>query len=676
MSKFFSKQFFLVVPFYLIYSVKILILAQPAMVVEPICDDVNHFTTNSSFKTNLDRALAVLPTTNSGYGFFNSSSGQNPNTAHAIALCRGDTDSISCTNCVNYSIANLTTACPNQKTARVYYENCLLRYSGNNILRTTEVDFPIWDPSKDNATDPAGFHEDMLKLMDNLTVVAARGGPLLKYAADTMTRSDKTKIYGLVQCTPDLTSQQCSNCLKDAASVIAGPCCFGKIGVRVYFPMCYLRYENYRFYNDAPNIPSPPSPPPPWQPSPTGKKAHSTRIVTSIVIATAALVVIIASVCTFAMWKKKKRLEEIIEETYINLNADMSIIKPFEYDFCTVRAATNDFSEDNKIGQGGFGLVYKGKLDDGKLIAVKRLSRESGQGEQEFKNEVLLVAKLHHRNLVGLLGFSIEDTERVLIYEYFPNESLDKYIFDPNKRTFLEWDNSYKVIEGIARGLLYLHEDSRLRIIHRDLKASNILLDGEMNAKITDFGMARLFDPDVTQFKTSRIVGTYGYMSPEYVLYGEYSVKSDVFSFGVLILEIITGQRIQSFKDKDGNSNYLLSYAWRCWRDGTASDIIDPILLKGPNSFTDILRSIHIALLCIQKNVADRPTMSLVVLMLSSVSLTLQVPSEPAFFIHDNVENIATPINEYDASVEKGNRRSGSSQFSVNEATISEMNPR
>ncbi|XP_022866219.1 cysteine-rich receptor-like protein kinase 15, partial [Olea europaea var. sylvestris] len=188
-------------------------------------------------------------------------------------------------------------------------------------------------------------------------------------------------------------------------------------------------------------------------------------------------------------------------------DGEISTIESLQYDFSTIRAATDNFSDANKLGEGGFGIVYKGKLPKGNEIAVKRLSHDSGQGDLEFKNEVLLLARLQHRNLVRLLGFTVEGNERLLIYEWVQNGSLDRLIFDPNSPC-MDWEKRYIIISGVAKGLLYLHEDSRLRIIHRDLKASNVLLDGELNAKISDFGMARLFVPNETQHSTSRIVGT------------------------------------------------------------------------------------------------------------------------------------------------------------------------
>eukprot|EP00268_Persea_americana_P060962 TRINITY_DN764_c0_g1_i1.p2 TRINITY_DN764_c0_g1~~TRINITY_DN764_c0_g1_i1.p2 ORF type:complete len:209 (-),score=38.19 TRINITY_DN764_c0_g1_i1:394-1020(-) len=183
-------------------------------------------------------------------------------------------------------------------------------------------------------------------------------------------------------------------------------------------------------------------------------------------------------------------------------------IESLQFDLGTIRAATNNFSDANKLGQGGFGAVYKGKFSDGQEIAVKRLFRSSRQGLDEFKNEVVLVAKLQHKNLVRLLGCCLEGEEQILIFEYVPNESLEKFLFNPAKRACLSWENRYKIIGGIAKGLLYLHEDSRLKIIHRDLKASNILLDGEMKPKISDFGTARLFEVGQTQGNTSCIAGT------------------------------------------------------------------------------------------------------------------------------------------------------------------------
>ncbi|XLS68782.1 hypothetical protein HN51_019805 [Arachis hypogaea] len=227
------------------------------------------------------------------------------------------------------------------------------------------------------------------------------------------------------------------------------------------------------------------------------------------------------------------------------------------FDMSTISSATNNFSADNILGKGGFGSVYKGVLKDGKEIAVKRLLQNSSQGIQEFKNEVMHIAKLQHRNLVKLLGCCIYAEERLLVYEFMPNKSLDYFIFDEKKSMLLDWTRRFDIINGIARGLLYLHQDSRHRIVHRDLKAANVLLDGEMNPKISDFGLARSFGGNETKANTRHVVGTYGYLSPEYIIDGVYSIKSDVFSFGVLVLEIVSGSRNRGFIHQDHHFNLL-----------------------------------------------------------------------------------------------------------------------
>ncbi|KAJ0721806.1 putative protein kinase RLK-Pelle-DLSV family [Helianthus annuus] len=252
--------------------------------------------------------------------------------------------------------------------------------------------------------------------------------------------------------------------------------------------------------------------------------------------------------------------------------------------------ATDNFDINKKIGEGGFGPVYKCVMEDGQEVAIKRLSETSKQGLDEFKNEVICIAKLQHRNLVKLIGYCMHGNEMILIYEYMANKSLDTILFDETKSLMLDWPRRLNIIHGIARGILYLHQDSRLQIIHRDLKAGNILLDGDMNPKISDFGLARKFVGSDTAAMTRKVVGTYGYISPEYAVHGRFSVKSDVFSFGVLVLEILSGKKNKGFYHKDHNDNLLGHH-----------------------------------------HAHDRPTMLSVVLMLVSEGVLPQ-PKQPAFF--------------------------------------------
>ncbi|CAL5393173.1 unnamed protein product [Camellia sinensis] len=312
------------------------------------------------------------------------------------------------------------------------------------------------------------------------------------------------------------------------------------------------------------------------------------------------------------------------------------------FSFASVSLATDNFSDTNKLGEGGFGpnhkqakkVLHQGKLLKEYEVAVKRLSRKSGQGLEELQNEAMLIVKLQHKNLARLLGCCIERDEKILIYEYMPNKSLDFLLFDPIKHGTLNWELRVNIIEGIAQGLLYLHQYSRLQIIHRDLKDSNILLDKDMNPKISDFGTARIFSGNGSQ-ATNQIVGTYGYMSPEYALDGLFSIKSDFFSFGVMLLEILSGKKSTGFYLTD--SVYLLGYvSVGLVEECMGQNLKDPILGDIP-SIHMLLRYIHIGLLCVQESVADRPTMSSVVSMLSNELVLLPFPKQPAFSTITNV---------------------------------------
>ncbi|KAB2601100.1 G-type lectin S-receptor-like serine/threonine-protein kinase [Pyrus ussuriensis x Pyrus communis] len=328
----------------------------------------------------------------------------------------------------------------------------------------------------------------------------------------------------------------------------------------------------------------------------------------------------------------RQRKYMLFMEDRTDLNDQSKINSELQFfDRTTVAAATDNFSVANKLGKGGFGSVYKGVLHNGKEVAVKRLSKNSGQGVEEFKNEVVIIAKLQHRNLVKIIGCCVEDKEKMVIYEYVLNKSLDFFIFDETKRNLLDWTKRFEIICGIARGILYLHQDSRLRIIHRDLKASNILLDASMSPKIADFGMARIFLGDQCEANTHRVVGTYGYMSPEYAMEGIFSVKSDVYSFGVLLLEIITGRRNSGYHHKNYPHSNLVGYVWDLWREGNALEIVDPSMAESYH-VNDVVRCIQIALLCVQEFAVDRPTMSAVVFMLGNEA-AVPSPTQPAFLL-------------------------------------------
>ncbi|GFQ03742.1 g-type lectin s-receptor-like serine/threonine-protein kinase at1g11330 [Phtheirospermum japonicum] len=319
------------------------------------------------------------------------------------------------------------------------------------------------------------------------------------------------------------------------------------------------------------------------------------------------------------------------DSSEIVLRSEMDNELPL-YSFEMLEIATNNFDLSNKLGMGGFGPVYKGELANGNAVAIKRLSAASGQGYKEFMNEVLVISKFQHRNLVRLFGCCVEKKEKMLVYEYLPNRSLDIFLFgqDGDKmQNVLDWRTRFNIIEGISRGILYLHRDSRLRIIHRDLKPSNILLDQDWNAKISDFGMVRIFGGNQDQASTGKVVGTYGYMAPEYAMGGQFSEKSDVFSFGVLVLEIISGKKNTRFYDNEFSVG-LLGYTWKLWNEDNAVDLIDT-RISDPALQAEIMRCLHIGLLCVQEFPMNRPSISNVLSMLSSEIVDLQMPEHPGF---------------------------------------------
>ncbi|XP_052488397.1 cysteine-rich receptor-like protein kinase 10 [Gossypium raimondii] len=446
-----------------------------------------------------------------------------------------------------------------------------------------------------------------------------------RFATGEANFTSSQTLYILAQCTPDLTDALCFRCLQSAIAELP-MCCEGKQGGRVLLPSCSIRYDMFPFFsrNGTATIefPSPSSP----NSTKQGKRKNSSPIIIAIVAPVVTSLVLLALGLLFMRKRASKKYNALPEKNAVE---NVIGLESLQFNLSTIQAAVNNFSSDNKIGEGGFGEVYKGKLCNGQEIAVKRLSKSSNQGTEEFKSELALLTKLQHRNLVRLLGFCLDGEEKLLVYEYVPNKSLDFFLFDPETQGNLEWSARYRIIEGICRGLLYLHEDSRLRSIHRDLKASNILLDEDMNAKISDFGMVRIFGVDQTQTNTRRIVGTYGYMAPEYAMHGQFSMKSDVFSFGVLVLEIISGKKNSWFYESEGGEG-LLSYCWKQRRDGSPLEMMDP-KLRTHYCRNEVVKCIHVGLLCVQEDPAKRPSITKVVLMLDSNSVSLPQPQKPAY---------------------------------------------
>lgn len=299
------------------------------------------------------------------------------------------------------------------------------------------------------------------------------------------------------------------------------------------------------------------------------------------------------------------------------------------YDFQTLRKATKNFHQGNLLGRGGFGPVYLGKLEDGRPVAVKKLSVDkSQQGESEFLAEVRMITSIQHKNLVRLIGCCSDGAQRLLVYEYMKNRSLDLIVYGKSDQ-FLNWNIRFQIILGIARGLQYLHEDSHLRIVHRDIKASNILLDDKFQPRIGDFGLARFFPEDQAYLSTT-FAGTLGYTAPEYAIRGELSEKADIYSFGVLVLEIISCRKNTDLT-LQSEMQYLPEYAWKLFERSKVIDLVDPKMQENGFVERDVMQTIQVALLCLQPHANLRPPMSEIVAMLTCRVDMFATPLRPAF---------------------------------------------
>lgn len=328
-----------------------------------------------------------------------------------------------------------------------------------------------------------------------------------------------------------------------------------------------------------------------------------------------------------------------------------------------LRLATDNYHPSRKIGRGGFGTVYQGTLKNGKQVAVKTLSAGSKQGVREFLTEIKTISNVKHPNLVELVGCCVQETNRILVYEYVENNSLDRALLGTRgSNIILDWRKRSSICMGTAKGLAFLHEELVPHIVHRDIKASNILLDKDFNPKIGDFGLAKLFPDNITHIST-RIAGTTGYLAPEYAMGGQLTMKADVYSFGVLILEIISG-RSSARTNWGGSNKYLLEWAWQLYEAGRLLELVDPDMVEYPEE--EVVRYMKVAFFCTQAAASRRPMMSQVVDMLSkNIKLNEKQLTAPGLFQDSGA-----------SSLKKSSFESTSYQFSSTPASFTQLAPR
>ncbi|KAF3792784.1 Cysteine-rich receptor-like protein kinase 10 [Nymphaea thermarum] len=471
---------------------------------------------SQTYGQNLEQLFDSLIDSVVNNGFYNNSVGEAPDTAYGLVLCVGYVSDASCRNCTQVAVERVKNDCPNSRSAMIWLAPCLLRFSDTRFFGSIGGNEKVAiSRSATKSAYPAAARDFMNLLMED-----AAANPNMW--ATKIRQMDGYTNYGMAQCTRDLTKEVCKRCLQNAINLIE----IEKNNTeerpwRFLSASCAMGYDTRLFFLTSPSAPS--VPPSPSLPSVPPSPSHPERIsdndrrrkrMIATISSTVGILLLAIGICVLiSRSRRRKNFKEelrIYRSELASLGNLTEVERNHElpqYSLKALQAATNNFSEENRLGRGGFGPVYKGCLN-GRFVAVKRLSGRSGQGLKEFMNEVVLIAKLQHKNLACLLGYCIERGENMLIYEFMPNGSLDAFFYDQQKRESLDWEKRFNIIVGSASGILYLHQDSRLNIIHRDVKAGNVLLDEQMIAKISDFGMARIFTGDKDPRSTNIIVGT------------------------------------------------------------------------------------------------------------------------------------------------------------------------
>ncbi|KAF2935850.1 hypothetical protein DAI22_04g261300 [Oryza sativa Japonica Group] len=354
--------------------------------------------------------------------------------------------------------------------------------------------------------------------------------------------------------------------------------------------------------------------------SPADNKSRS-KIAVIIVVMVGVAVFALAALAGHFIWRQKKRKILLELEELYNI-----VGRPNVFSYNELRSATENFSSSNLLGEGGYGLVHKGRLSDGRAVAVKQLSQSSNQGKKQFATEIETISRVQHCNLVTLYGCCLESNTPLLVYEYLENGSLDQALFGKGSLN-LDWPTRFEICLGLARGIAYLHEDSTVRIVHRDIKASNVLLDAGLNPKISDFGLAKLYDNKKTHVST-KVAGTFGYLAPEYAMRGHMTEKVDVFAFGVVALETVAGEsNYQNTLEED--RTYIFERVWELYENGHPLDFVDPKLSEFNSE--EVIRVIRVALLCTQGSPHKRPPMSKVVSMLTGDADITEDAAKPSY---------------------------------------------
>ncbi|XP_024975572.1 cold-responsive protein kinase 1-like [Cynara cardunculus var. scolymus] len=565
----------------------------------------------TSFSRNLDSTFSQLKSqlSNNGVYYARAQNLENGDAVYGIAQCRNYLSAARCLACFDVAVSAVE-PCGSANGASVFLDDCFLRFENYDQF----YDDP--EGSSDVSVAPLGicgnqstsqlitvFNQAVEDLLSDIQVATPRTSDF--YIASTrQVPNGNATVYAIGQCVENVSENICKNCLSTAYNNLYS--CLPADEGRAINVGCFMRYSELPFFQDNQTINLIPF---------LGEGSSSKSGIIIGVSGSAGLFLLILAAFSlwYPRWKKSKAVGEGARS----------------YSYQNLKLATNNFSEEYVVGKGGFGEVFKAIVDGGVVVAVKKLHVGS-RAKKEFENEIKLISNVRHRNLILQLGWCTDGPELLLVLEYMPQGSLDKFLWG-EKRGQLNWKQRSDIIVGIAKGLAHLHGEFHVKIIHRDIKSSNILLDDDFQPKIADFGLAR-FQPEDETHVSTRFAGTMGYTAPEYANRGHLSEKVDVYSFGIVALEVISGRRCSDVNYDEPQMEYLLDQAWQLYEKGTHVKLIDELVAPNEYEQENVMKIVEIALMCTQSPASLRPTMSEVVLMMYSGSMLGQRHiSKPTF---------------------------------------------
>ncbi|KAL7230463.1 hypothetical protein ACSBR2_008858 [Camellia fascicularis] len=574
----------------------------------------------SDFFSNLNATFSDLRSQISSQNkkFVTAQQARTSDPVYAMVQCRNYLSVADCVSCFDAAVSQIRN-CSAANGARVIYDGCFLRYESSSFYDQGTLPGNVGVCGNRTVSQATAFDTAVQGLLTDLKIATPKINGFFA-ATKSEVVGGSTTVYAVSQCAETISESTCQDCLTVAYANIQS--CPPNADGRAVDAGCFLRYSDTAFFadNQTTNI------------SPFlegGGSSKKNAIIGGVVGGGGGLLLILAII----LWYQLSRKSKLVRRG--NILGASELQGPVIYSYKDLKSATKKFSEENKLGEGGFSDVYKGTLKNGNIIAVKKLALSSSRAKADFESEVKLISNVHHRNLIRLLGCSNKGPELLLVYEYMANGSLDRFLYG-ERRGALNWKQRFEIIFGTARGLAYLHEQFHVCIIHRDIKSSNILLDDDFQPKIADFGLARLLPEDQSHLST-RFAGTLGYTAPEYAIHGQLSEKVDTYSFGVVVLEIISGRKCNEMKVE--STEFLLEQAWKLYEDDMHLKLVD----ESMNEYREeeVKKVIEIALMCTQSPVSVRPTMSeVVVLLVSERSIELTRPTRPTLIDKDNDKKI------------------------------------